>query len=89
MTDPVFGDESLKFPLDCQFRVIAEDRPNMHFVLETVLMQLGIESPLEKGNVSSAGKYVTYYVNVTVESQEMMTRIDSALRNVEGVKMVL
>lgn len=79
----------LQFPLDCQFRVIAENRKGMYFVIETVLMQNGVTAPLQKENESAGGKYMSYSVDVCVESLERMNRIDAALRSIEGVKMVM
>jgi putative lipoic acid-binding regulatory protein len=81
--------ERLLFPLDMQFRIIAENRNGMHFIIETVLMQEGITSALRNENKSEGGKYLSFSVDVRIESREMMTRIDSALRNILGVKMVL
>ena len=85
----VFENEQLRFPLDCHFKVIAEDIQNMAFVIETVLMELKVHSPVVKGNKSANGKYVTYNVTVMVQSQEKINTIDAALRNICGVKMVL
>ena len=81
--------EDLKFPLDCQFRIIAENRQNMHFVIETVLLELGILAPLVDQRMSSDGRYFSFSVDVRVESLERMNAIDAALRNIEGVRMVL
>jgi putative lipoic acid-binding regulatory protein len=89
MTQEPFGDEQLKFPLDCQFRIIAENKDGMHFVIETVLMEHGITSPLEAQNQSSGGKYQSFLVVARMESREQMNRIDAALRTIVGVKMVL
>ena len=83
------NNEKLQFPLDCHYRIIAADLPNIYFVIETVLMQLGVNSPLQKGNNSSAGKYVSFNVDVRVDSKERMDRIDAELRRIAGVKMVL
>jgi putative lipoic acid-binding regulatory protein len=80
---------NLEFPLECQFRVIAEDQENLAFVIETVLMQLGVEVPVVRGNESKSGTYVSYSITTVVQSREEMTRIDTELRNIAGVKMVL
>ncbi len=87
--DETFGDTELQFPIDCQFRIIAENREGMHFVIETVLMEMGVNAPLETNNQSSGGKYSTFSVNIRIESKERMNEIDSALRSIVGVKMVL
>jgi putative lipoic acid-binding regulatory protein len=89
MTQEPFGDEELQFPLDCQFRVIAENREGMHFVIETVLLELGVTSPLHTENQSETGRYQSFRVDIRVNSKEHMNKIDAALRNIVGVRMVL
>ena len=79
----------LEFPVDCHFKVIAEKLDGIAFVIETVLLQMGIRNPLEAGNVSANGNYITYNISVRVESKAVMDKIDAELRNIEGVKMVL
>lgn len=79
----------LKFPLQCHFRVVAEDRPGIQPELEKALRDLGIPNPLTAGNRSSQGKYLTFTVDIHVDSRELMNRIDAAFRAVKGVKMVL
>lgn len=81
--------DELEFPAMCHYRVIAEDREHIHFVIETVLMELGVTAPLEKANTSSGGKYVSFCFSVEVPSREIMNGIDHELRNIEGVRMVL
>lgn len=81
--------DELVFPLMCHFRVIAENRPGMDFVIETVLMELGVSSPLLPGHESKEAKYLSFNVDVKVESREKMNQIDAALRSIEGVRMVL
>ncbi len=79
----------LQFPLMCHYRVISLDFPNIHFVIETVLMQLGVTAPLQHGNSSSKGKYISTNVDIEVDSKEMMEKIHKELCAIEGVKMVL
>ena len=87
--EKTFCGTALEFPQDCHYKVIAEDLESMHFVIETVLMELGIHNPVEQGNRSAKGKYVTYNISVRVESKEMMNKIDHELRSIVGVKMVM
>ena len=90
MAESYKGQEpELEFPLTCHFKVIAEDLEGMDFVIETVLMELGVGDPVASGNRSASGKYVTYNVSIEVDSRETMNRIDQALRDIQGVKMVL
>lgn len=79
----------LVFPQTCHFRVIAEDHEHMHFVIETVLMELGVTAPLERSNKSTGGKYASFAVSIEVPSREAMNKIDDELRRIEGVRMVL
>ncbi|MCB9800224.1 MAG: DUF493 domain-containing protein [Candidatus Omnitrophica bacterium] len=82
-------DQELQFPLVCNYRIIAEDLSGIDFVIETVLMEMGIRVPVQKGNQSSQGRYLTFHADIEVDSKEMMTRIDGELRAINGVKMVL
>ena len=86
---PPGAHKKLEFPLDCHFRIIAENQQGMHFVIETVLIQLGVSAPLKLENRSDKGKYQSFSVEVRVESLERMNEIDRALRSIVGVKMVL
>lgn len=79
----------LKFPLECHYRVIAENLDNMHFVIETVLLGLGVTSPVERANTSRGDKYISFNISTTVKSLEIMNKIDHELRLIHGVKMVL
>ena len=79
----------LQFPLVCHFRVIAEDLNNMQVVIETVLLGLGVTSPVERVNASHGGKYVSFNITATVDSREAMNRIDQELRLIKGVRMVM
>jgi len=81
--------EELKFPLVCHYKVIANNVKDMHFVIETVLMELGSTAPLVSGNTSGNGKYITFNTSIHVRDKEEMNLVDRELRNIEGVKMVL
>lgn len=81
--------EALEFPVMCHFRVIAENLPNMHFIIETVIMELGITDPVEEANTSAGGKYVSFNISTVVRSREELRRIDKELRLIQGVRMVL
>ncbi len=83
------NDPKLKFPVVCPYRIITLDIPNIQFVIETVLSQLGITAPITKGNASSQGKYISHTVDILVDSREMMGRIQEELSAIEGVRMIL
>jgi putative lipoic acid-binding regulatory protein len=84
-----FEGEKINFPVLCYYKVIAEDIAGMEFVIETVLRELHVKSPPIQGNKSAGGKYITYNIEVFVNSLETMNAIDNALRNIKGVRMVL
>lgn len=88
----MFGGKSLddlEFPLDCHVKVIALNDLNMSVRLETALIEIGVDAPLEKSKESKEGKYVSFGLSLRVESKEIMNKIDKKLASVEGVKMVL
>ncbi len=89
MVERIPEKHELTFPLVCHYKIIARNLEHMHFVIETVLLQMGIRNPLEAGNVSANGNYITYNISVRVDSKAVMDKIDAELRNIEGVKMVL
>ena len=89
MVEQINQEPVLNFPLVCHYKVIARNLEHMHFVIETVLLQMGIRNPLEAGNVSANGNYITYNISVRVKSKDIMDKIDAELRSIEGVKMVL
>jgi putative lipoic acid-binding regulatory protein len=81
--------QKISFPVKCPYRIIADDEPNVGSALKASLRELGITNPLTKGNQSSRGKYVSYQIDITLLSREMMQTLDQKLRSIEGVKMVL
>lgn len=88
----MFGGKSvddLEYPVDAHIKVIAVSDPNMPVRLETALIELGLEAPLERSKESKGGKYVSFTISTKVESKEQMNQIDTKLASVEGVKMVL
>lgn len=81
--------QELEFPLACHIKVIANDRPDMHDKLNAALLACDRNEKLEKGRKSSSGSYRTFNLSATVDSKEILTQIDDALRAVDGVRMVL
>lgn len=77
------------FPATCHFRVIAENRQTLFMRLEEVLAGMGFSGVLEPGTASSHGRYRSFRASIRVDSRSEMHRIDGALREVDGVRMVL
>ena len=82
-------DSELQFPVACHIKVISDDRARMGFVIETVLMELGIEVPVTRGNTSAGGKFITHNFTFMAKSQEQLRNVDAEMRLIEGVRMVL
>ena len=84
------SEEKLKFPLTCQFRIIAEGVPkDIQKNLQQELLKLKITVPVLEQNQSKGGRYQSFSVDLQVDSQEMMNQIDRVLRAVPGVRMLL
>ncbi|MEM7394551.1 MAG: DUF493 family protein [Verrucomicrobiota bacterium] len=84
-----FDGAELEFPLECHFRIVAENLDNMYFTIETVLLGLGITDPLEPAHVSGKGNYASFAFSTIVPSRLVMEHIDRELRAIVGVKMVM
>lgn len=83
------GKRKLKFPVLCHYKIIVEDAAGIEERLKKVLLEFGIRRPLGLGRRSAKSNYLTYNVEVVVNSQEFMDGLDAALRAVPGVKYVL
>ncbi len=79
----------LEFPVNCQYRIISLDLPNIQNKIKSALSSCGISAELKAGNISSKAKYVSFYIDVEVHSKEMLTQIHQKLTAIDGVKMVL
>ena len=80
--------ESL-FPAECHLKIVVENVRGVRERVETALLRFGVESPLTVGNLSAGGKYRTLNVSLTIEDRETMFRLDNALCEVDGVRMVM
>ncbi len=89
MSDPVFGDEKVQYPVDVHFRIVSQATPEVDQRVREAAASLGVAESLKAGNTSSSGTYLSYQLSVSVESEERMKSIDRTFRNVEGVRMVL
>ncbi len=83
------GKRELKFPVLCHYKIIVEDVVGIEGRLKKVLLDFGIRRELGKGRRSSKSHYLTYNVEVVVNSKEFMEELDTALRAVPGVKFIL
>ena len=79
----------LEFPVMCHVKVITEKRDGMQGAIETVLCSMVLKAEVTSGNSSAAGKYLTYNFSFMADSKEIMEKVDTEMRAIEGVKMVL
>jgi putative lipoic acid-binding regulatory protein len=89
-TGSPFGNEELKFPLECHVKIIADaDAGAIRAALERALEGMELLTSLSAGNRSESGKFVTYNVAVRMHSKASMDALDAAFRAVPGVRFVL
>jgi putative lipoic acid-binding regulatory protein len=81
--------ENLVFPVTVHFKVIGEVSENLRTHLEIALWELNITERLTPGRVSAGGKYMTFDLSMMVADRERLRAIDTRLRAVEGVRMLL
>jgi putative lipoic acid-binding regulatory protein len=90
MSSAIPENMEIEFPTECHFKVIAYDIEGVHKNLNKCLLDLGLPNhAFQPSNKSKKGKYISYEKSVVVENHARMTEIDTAIRLVEGVKMVL
>lgn len=87
----MFEGKELRYPVDWHFRIITENAAHPEVVrrLRLILADFNVTNPLNIGNESAGGKYVSYLVTVTFPDRKFMEDISAALNAVPGVKMVL
>ena len=81
--------ESIRFPVICHYKIIAEDHEGVQSAIEKVFLEVNIRARFEKGRLSDQGKYATFNASILIHSLELMHHIDRALRKIEGVKVIL
>ena len=81
--------DEIKFPLICYYKIIAERSDDIQLRIETKLREAGVMNPVRVAHESSRRRYVTFDLEVLVHSKDYMNEIDSTLRSIQGVKMVL
>lgn len=82
-------DEARVYPATHSFRIIADASVDVADGVNQVLAEYEVVSPLERGRSSSAGRYIVYAVSVCLGDRASHIKLDSALRSVPGVKVLL
>ncbi len=83
------SEEEINFPVICYYKIIAERSDDIRLRIETKMREAGVMSPVKIAHESARRRYVTFDLEILAHSKEYMNEIDSALRAVPGVKMVL
>ena len=89
MPEKVTSSQELQFPIICHYRIITLDIPDIDLAIKAVLQKFEVKNPLQKGNKSNKGKYLSFGVDINIKSKEEMRQVNSELLDIEGVKMVL
>ena len=79
----------VEYPVECCVKVIGINDDGMKERIEKALQAIDVHERVVPGHTSAGGKYITHNIQVTVYDRDQMQRMDSALRDVAGVKFVL
>lgn len=87
----MFEGKKLEYPVDWHYRIITENaaHPDVVRSIRQVLEEFKVANPLNIGNESAGGKYVSYLVTVTFPDRKFMEDISAAFNAIPGVKIVL
>ena len=85
----MFEGQQIEFPVDWNFRIIAEASADVSDALIAVLKSFGIQELPKTGNVSRNGKYQSYQVKVTFQDKATMDLMGVKFAEIPGVKTVI
>ena len=82
--------KQLKFPLGCQYRIIAfATSTNVEADVNTLSTKHSLKVKAGKGSLSKNGTYQTWTLNCTINDLETLRAVGNDLGAIDGVKMVL
>ena len=82
-------EESRVYPAEHHFRIIVHAGSSAQTALEDLLKGYQVVAPLCRGRASSSGRYDVFQVTVKLTSRDEHIRLDTALRAVDGVRLLL
>ncbi|MDD5705657.1 MAG: DUF493 family protein [Kiritimatiellae bacterium] len=82
-------DEALVYPADHHFRIITVAGSGAYETVSGVLTAYQVVAPLTHGQTSQGGRYQSLSVTVRLASRAEHMRLDGALRQAEGVRILL
>lgn len=86
---PLAARAEVAYPAEFHFRIIAEAQGTDTGELGRVLSRYDVTAALTPSRQSAAGRYAAYSLSVRLASREELGALDSALRSVPGVRLVL
>ena len=86
---PASAPESVAYPAEFHFRIIADVQPSAEAGLCGALAVYKVTAPLAPSQVSSGGRYKAFSVSVEIQSQAELHAFDAAVKRVPGVRMLL
>ncbi len=81
--------KEVKYPVDVHHRLIVLRDEYDEGRLRAALAPYKITADLEQSNESKGGKYISFGFSAMINSRDELYALDSALRAVPGMKMVL
>lgn len=81
------GNVALEYPRMWTYKVIGADAVALDAAIQNVMV--GRDYHLESSNSSSGGKYVSFTVELEVETEQVRNEIFGLLQNHPEVKMVI
>lgn len=88
----LFGDEEVKFPVNYDLKVILDNKGNKETqqqAIEKVLIIHKVTFSDWRSKYSSNDKYISFTVNININSHEQMTGLYEGLKSIEGIKLAL
>ena len=88
----LFGDEEVKFPVNYDLKVILDnkgDKETHQGSIEKVLKSHKISFSSWRSKFSSNDKYISFTVNININSHEQMTKLYESIKTIDGIKIAL
>ena len=86
---PFTIDEAEVYPATHHFRIIVAAGSTARTVIETLLADFEVVSPLKTGQSSAGGRYQSLQVTVNLACRADHLRLDQEIRKGEGVRSLL
>ena len=86
-----FGQAELEYPVDWSFRIIAvtDKTDSVAAAVKKLMQTCTVKKDLVMTSKSRTGTYQTMTFTAKIPSREVMESLDSALKAIDGVKVVI